>query len=145
MPRPARSSSSSVLSTRRRAKPANSGPHGARHGGAGCAVRRRSSRRDNEEAAPNGAASYADGGPRLPVALLAPRIGVVVVTGHLPEARAVVLAELAAAQPLRALVKLELGDRQPHRAAVLRLQILPILLERHQHAVDSEVGARHVG
>src|SRR5258707_9345795 len=99
MPRPARSASSSVLSTSRRAKPANSRPHGARHGGAGCPVRPRSSRRDNEEAAPNGAASYADGGPRLPVALLAPRIGVVEVAAPLPAAPAVVLAAIHAAQP----------------------------------------------
>src|SRR5262245_30823962 len=59
----------------------------------------------------------------LPVALLFPGISMVVVAANLPEAGLVLRNEFETAQPLGALVEVELRHYQTHRATVLRLQI----------------------
>src|SRR3982074_1185946 len=58
----------------------------------------------------------------LAVALFLPGIGVVVVAVALPEAEDVVVEELEAADPLRALPEVALRDEEPERPAMLRLE-----------------------
>ena len=59
-------------------------------------------------------------------ALFLPRVGVVVVAVALPEPEDVVVEELEAADPLRALPEIALGDEQPERPAVLGLERLAV-------------------
>src|SRR5947209_6070234 len=61
------------------------------------------------------------------VALLPPRVTVVVVTVHLPEARLVVVEDLQAPHPLGALPEVEMGNQQPRGAAVLGGQRLALV------------------
>src|SRR3954471_23631413 len=63
-----------------------------------------------------------------PVALLFPRVAVVVVAVVLPEARLVLGAQLEAAHPLGALPEVEVRDEQPGRATVLPLERSPSVL-----------------
>src|SRR5205807_8936018 len=61
------------------------------------------------------------------VALLEPRVSVVVVAVALPEARLVLGAELDSPHPLRALPEVELRDEQPRPPAVLGLERLAVV------------------
>src|SRR3954447_19072755 len=63
------------------------------------------------------------------VTLLFPGIAVVVVAIGLPEPGLVVVAQLEAADPLRALPEVQMWDQKPRRAAVLGLERLaPVLV-----------------
>src|SRR6266516_4359721 len=62
-----------------------------------------------------------------PVPLLQPRVSAQVVAVGLPEAGLVLVAELEPANPLRALPEVEVGDEQPRRAAVLRVEGLAVV------------------
>src|SRR5215212_695013 len=62
-----------------------------------------------------------------PVALLAPRVAVVVVAQRLPETRLVVRQEPEAPDPLGALPEVEMGDEQAGGAAVLRFERLAVV------------------
>src|SRR4051812_9552913 len=63
-----------------------------------------------------------------PVALLAPRVAVVVVAERLPEAGLVLRHEDEAAHPLGALPEVQMRDEQARGAAVLRLERLAVVL-----------------
>src|SRR5690348_2831996 len=81
----------------------------------------------------------------LPVALLFPWISMVMVATLLPEAGAVTLHKLQAVEPLGALVEVELGHNQPHRATMLGVQVLTIMLDGNQHIVIIKISQRHIG
>jgi len=55
-------------------------------------------------------------------------VSVVVIAGALPEPRLVVQQQVDAADPLRRLPQIQVGDQQPGRAAVLGRQILVLVL-----------------
>src|SRR4030095_1592910 len=61
------------------------------------------------------------------VTFFRPGVGVHVVAVLLPEARRVDVEELEAAQPLPRLPEVELGQHQPHWAAVVGLEVLAVV------------------
>jgi hypothetical protein len=62
-----------------------------------------------------------------------------VVAVLLPEARRVDVEELEGAQPLARLPEVELGQYQAHRATVVGLEVLAVVLERQQHVVVHQI------
>src|SRR3954462_4465791 len=86
-------------------------------------------------------------GPRSipPIALLFPWVAVVVVAVGLPEAGLVVVAQLEAADPLRALPEVQMRDQQPRRAAVLGLERLPPVLVGDPRPAAGQILERQVG
>src|SRR5208282_613116 len=80
-----------------------------------------------------------------PVALLAPRVAVIVIAAHLPEARAVLGGKLDALQPLGTLPEIEPGNDHAHRTAVLAAQGLALPARGEKHVAACELGERHVG
>src|SRR5919198_3786963 len=74
-----------------------------------------------------------------PVALLFPRVTVVVVAGAFPEAGLVVVTELDSAHPLRALPEVQVRDEQPRRTAVLGLEGLAV-----EFIGDPGAATRHI-
>src|SRR5512138_2072770 len=62
----------------------------------------------------------------LVIPLLEPRVAVVVVAAHFPEAGLVVHRELDALDPLGALPEIELGDHHAQRAAMLAADRLAV-------------------
>src|ERR671935_582030 len=79
-----------------------------------------------------------------PVPLLFPGIAVVVVAVGLPEAGLVVVAQLEAADPLRALPEVQMRDQQPRRAAVLGRERLAPVLERDPRPAARQILERQV-
>src|SRR3954471_17351155 len=79
------------------------------------------------------------------IALLFPRVAVVVVAVGLPEAGLVVVAKLKAADPLRALPEVQMRDQQPRRAAVLGLKRLTAVLVGDPRPATDQVLERQVG
>src|SRR3954451_17145543 len=63
-----------------------------------------------------------------PVPLLLPGVAMVVVAVGLPEAGLIVVAQLEAADPLRALQEVQMRDEQARRAAMLGLERLAAVL-----------------
>src|SRR5207237_10699112 len=80
-----------------------------------------------------------------PVALFPPRISVVVVPVCLPEAGLIARLEAQPANPLPALPEVEVGNEHPRRAAVLGLERLAAVAERHPRLAAGQVLERHVG
>src|SRR3954464_7789873 len=80
-----------------------------------------------------------------PIALLFPGIAVVVVAVGLPEARLVVVAQLEAADPLRALPEVQMRDQQPRGAAVLGLERLAPVLVGDPRPAAGQILERQVG
>src|SRR5215213_9024193 len=80
-----------------------------------------------------------------PIALLFPRVAVVVVAVGLPEAGLVMVAQLEAADPLRALPEVQMRDQQPRRATVLGLQRLAPVLVGDPRPAAGQVLERQVG
>src|SRR2546430_17476079 len=78
------------------------------------------------------------------VPLLFPWVAVVVVAVGLPEPGLVVQAKFDPAHPLRALPEVEMGDEQPCRSAVLRLQRLVVVLVGHPRFAVPYVVEREV-
>src|ERR1043165_980037 len=78
------------------------------------------------------------------IALLFPRVGVVVVAARLPEAGLVVAHELEAGDPLRALPEVEVGHEAAHRRAVLERERLLVQAVRHERVLARRLGERHV-
>src|SRR5688572_9700072 len=79
------------------------------------------------------------------VTLLRPRVGVHVVAVLLPEAGRVDVQELEGAQPLARLPEVELGQYEPHGAAVVGLERLAVVRQRQHHVVIAQVVERRVG
>src|SRR5689334_3250759 len=79
-----------------------------------------------------------------PVALVAPRIALVVVPVALPEAGLVTGGELEAVQPLRRLPEVQRVQQHPHRPTVLRLQSLTVVLPGDQHVIAEQRREGHV-
>ena len=63
----------------------------------------------------------------------------------LPEAGLVLVPQREAAHPLRALPEVQVRDEQPRRAAVLGLQRLAVVVERHPRLAAGDVLHRQVG
>src|SRR3954468_17423146 len=78
------------------------------------------------------------------VALLSPRIAVVVVAVVLPEAGLVVLEELQSAHPLGALPEVQVRNEQARGTAVLGLEGLAIDLIRDPSATAGHVLEREI-
>src|SRR6267142_3964526 len=78
------------------------------------------------------------------VPLFFPRVTVVVVAVALPESGRVVLPELDAAHPLRALPEVEVGDEQPRRPAVLRVERLVLVFVGDPRLPIADVRERQV-
>src|SRR5438552_8851932 len=70
-----------------------------------------------------------------PLALFLPGVAAVVVAVALPEAGLVRRRELDAAQPLRALPRVELGDHQARGGPVLRRERRAVRPDRDEHVV----------
>src|SRR5205814_2673325 len=81
----------------------------------------------------------------LVVALLEPRIAVIVIAAHFPETRLVEDREFHALDPLRALPEVKSGDHHPKRPAMLAADRLAVPAPGQKHVVGCEVGQRHVG
>src|SRR3984893_5934005 len=81
----------------------------------------------------------------LPVPFLFPWIGVVMVAALLPETRAVALHKLQAIEPFGALIEVELGHQQAHRATMFGFQILTVVLESNHYIIIIEIGKREIG
>src|SRR5919107_849342 len=79
------------------------------------------------------------------IALLLPRVAVVVVAGCLPEARTVLDEEVQAANPLGALPEVQVGNQKSGRAAVLRLERLAVELVDDPGPPVGHVFERQVG
>src|SRR5947208_15235047 len=80
-----------------------------------------------------------------PVALLLPRVSAHVVAVRLPEAGLVVVAQLEAAYPLRALPEVEVRHEQPRGAAVLGVEWLVVVRERDPGPAAGQIFERQVG
>ena len=75
----------------------------------------------------------------LPVPLLSPRIGMIMVAALLPEARAVAFHEFQAIEPFGALVEVEFRDDQADGAAMFNFKVLPVVSDGNQHIVVIQV------
>src|SRR4051812_1020883 len=80
-----------------------------------------------------------------PIALFFPRVAVVVVAVGLPEAGLVVIAQLEAADPFRALPEVQMRDQEPRRAAVLGLERLATVLVGDPRPATGQILERQVG
>src|SRR6266568_4580544 len=69
----------------------------------------------------------------LPVSLLFPWIGMIMVAALFPETRAVALHKLQAIEPLGALIEVELRHQQAY---------LTVVLESNHHIIVVEIGKR---
>src|SRR5262245_1972656 len=83
--------------------------------------------------------------PVSTIALLCPRIAVVVITAHFPEAGLVLGGELQLAEPLRTLPEIELGQHKADRPTVLAADRPALPTRGEQHVVTGECLERHVG
>src|SRR5579885_2438078 len=79
------------------------------------------------------------------IALLFPRVAVIVIAARLPEAGAVLGEELDALQPLRALPEIEPGNHHAHRPAMLARDRLALPAVREQRVGRRELGERDIG
>src|SRR4051812_10293490 len=80
-----------------------------------------------------------------PVALLFPGVAVVVIAVALPEAGLVVVAQLEATDPLRALPEVQVRDQQPGGAAVLGLERLAAVLVGDPRLAIRQILEREIG
>src|SRR5262245_3506341 len=80
---------------------------------------------------------------RSAIPLFLPGVGVVVISADLPEARLVVLDELDAGDPLRALPEVQIGNEAAHRRAVLELERLAVEPVRDERVVGERLLERH--
>src|SRR5215207_7935740 len=80
-----------------------------------------------------------------PVPLLTPWIAAIVIAQLLPEARCILVVELDAAHPLRALPEVEVWHEQACRPPVLRRQRLAVVTERDPCLSAGDVGKGKVG
>src|SRR5690348_9584130 len=78
------------------------------------------------------------------IPLLFPRVAVVVVAVHLPEARLVVVAQLDPAHPLGALPEVEVRHEQASGAAVLGVERLVVVLVRDPRLAVAQILQREV-
>src|SRR5207253_10424924 len=78
------------------------------------------------------------------VALLFPRVAVVVVAVGLPEARLVVAAQLQPTHPFGALPEVQVGDNETRGAAVLGRQRLALVLVSDPGLASAEILQRQV-
>src|SRR3989442_10943694 len=79
-----------------------------------------------------------------PVPLFPPWIAEQVVAVRLPEPRLVLVSQAEASYPLRALPEVEVRHEQPRGAAVLGLERLPVVGERHPGLAVGDVLERQV-
>src|SRR3954454_2903537 len=79
------------------------------------------------------------------VALLFPRVAVVVVAVVLPETRLVLGAQLEAAHPLGALPEIKVRDEQPGRATVLRVERLAPVFIGDPRLAAGQICKRQIG
>src|SRR5215210_298803 len=82
--------------------------------------------------------------PLVGEALLFPGVCVIVVAVPLPEAELVVIEELQAADPLRALPEVALGNDEPERVAMFGLERLTAEGVREHHVVVVEDAEREI-
>src|SRR6266550_4395556 len=83
--------------------------------------------------------------PAAPVPLFLPGIAPHVITVLLPESRQVLIEQLEASHPFRALPKIEMWHEQPCRPAVLGSQRLARPCERDEIVGPVQIGQRQVG
>src|SRR4051812_41295371 len=79
------------------------------------------------------------------IALLLPGIPPVMIAAYLPVARRILCTKFNALQPLRALPEIEVGDHQPHRAAVLGLKLRAGPAMREQGVFGGEIFEGEIG
>src|SRR3954451_21250023 len=73
------------------------------------------------------------------ITLFKPGVSAVVVAERLPEARVVLLGEVQAAHPLRALPEVQVRDEQPCRTAVLGLEVVALVAVDDPRAAAGDV------
>src|ERR1051326_9171673 len=78
------------------------------------------------------------------VALLFPRVRVIVIAARLPEPGYVVLDELHAGDPLRALPEVEVGHEPTYRRAVIERERLAVDAVGDQRVLGGRFAQRHV-
>src|SRR5262245_44907259 len=83
--------------------------------------------------------------PVTVVSLLTPWVAVVVVAERLPESALIPVHEAELAHPLRALPEVQMGDKEPRRAAVLGRERCAVVFDGHPCLAAGDVGERQVG
>src|SRR5262249_62200003 len=79
------------------------------------------------------------------VALLTPRVAIVVIAVGLPESRRITVHEAQLPHPLRALPEVEVRHEEPGGAAVLGRERLTVVFHRHPRLAAGDIRERQGG